>query len=1467
MQIWKTVKVFLSSTFLDLELERDQLADVFYRVKQELVSRRLSLIPYDLRWREIPGDIQEQKRYSKWCIEMLLQCQYFIGILGWRYGWRPEQDGHGQPNHKKISITEMEFREALAKLSPQRRFFCIVSDQPDATAQPIQISQEDKESLAALKQYIRQSGETVLEYQTPQQLPTMIYQELQRRLNQEFPPNVVVALEQYTRSQALEENISQKVRGFVGRREYLETIHKFTTGDTSDISQQSAPIATTPDIISTPALQSPTIYHTPPSISKDQQHNASESPEQLYPTSSAAAIAQQVASEHEAPALPPETVPTALRQPAPPLPDHPIPEQQKVDMLLNYLAIVAVAGTGKSALMAKWLQEFREQHPDIPVAAHFMSMSSDSRQLTGVIQHLAQQLAHANILPSPLPDDFVELRTTLRQTLETIRQPVVIALDGLDEIEEDGQDLSWLPRQVSPYVKIVVTIRPVATWDILRQFPKIKVLHLPPLTDQEIATIIQSYVQTHQLQLNASDQQLLGKRAHGNPLYLKVALEEIVESGIAVGQLATSIDRLFEQILQRLQKRYGTKMIEDYLGLLAASRSGLTELELQELLSQEQYQTMRQHIVDEALLAANRALDNFIVQRAGLLTFFHPEFERSVKERMGKGNIRKYHHTLAAYFKSKGYVYHRTLFELAYQYQWGIQPAEVLTLLTDLEFLKAKTQAGMADDLLEDFRRATSDHAEIKIPADCQIKHASGCSVNRRTLDLLRNAIQLDMAFLKRRPASLFQSLWNRCYWYDSPEAAQHYEPAENEIPPWQSIENKIYPLVEAWRQQEESRGLIWIKSLKPLEVNLDTPLLKVLRGHEGWIPSVAISPDGRFFVSASHDQTLRIWNMETGECSKILQGHTNKITRVMFWDAKHLVSAAEDCTIRIWQLDPDRCLTVIPAHSQSIEALAIHPASHLLASGSKDRSIKLWNLQTGASITVLMGHENEVSALAFSPDGHTLISGSADLSIKVWDIAKQECIRTFSHHKRRIYGIAFSPNGRQFAVASRDDTASLWDVATFQVIHTLARHKWGVLSLDFSPDGTKLLTASGDKSIAMWDTTTGQCIKVFRGHERTVSTIKFSPDGKTFVSGSYDRSLRIWNAQSQQCSLALKGHEEWARVAVLSHNGQLVASGSTDKQIYLWESKTGCLKQRLTGHAGWITTITFAPDNTLLASGGGDNTVRLWNIASGQCLHVLQGHTEPILAMQYLPDGKYLLSGSRDKTIRLWDTTTGQCVRVFEGHEGWISSLDYHAEKIVSGSHDTTVRVWNINTGHCLRVIHTCPTSHVSNSEGLQSNHATPSSPTSPLSVGSSVDSFWAASGVPPFSKDVVISNEVVNSASSVGNVMDNDNHIRSVAFTQDGQNIITTTRGQKITIWNALTGQKIRQCNGDVEAHQMSGQWAYYPMILNWDSAVVEEENQTPVAFFSELITAPKIGVSHYITGVSQGAYVYILELCGVK
>ncbi|NQE38019.1 AAA-like domain-containing protein [Microcoleus asticus] len=370
------------------------------------------------------------------------------------------------------------------------------------------------------------------------------------------------------------------------------------------------------------------------------------------------------------------------------------------------------------------------------------------------------------------------------------------------------------------------------------------------------------------------------------------------------------------------------------------------------------------------------------------------------------------------------------------------------------------------------------------------------------------------------------------------------------------------------------------------------------LEGYSSSVWSVAFSPDGLTLASASGDNTIKLWNLQTGKPIKTLTGH-----------------------------------------SLLVRSVAISPDGLTLASASADNTIKLWNLQTGKPIKTLTGHRNEVTSIAFSPDGLTLASASVDNTIKLWNLQTQKNIKTLRGHSSAVNNLAWSPDSLTLASASADKTIKLWNLQTQKELATLSGHSSFVNSVAWSPDGKILAAANADKTIKLWNLQTQKELTTLSGHSSFVNSVAWSPDGKTLASASADNTIKLWNLQTQKNIKTLTGHSDRVNSLAFSPDGLTLASASADNTIKLWNLhlQTQIAIATLTGHSNSVNSVAFSPDRKTLASASYDKTIKLWNLQTQKPLATLTGHSDRVNSVTFSADGKTLASASADNTIKLW--------------------------------------------------------------------------------------------------------------------------------------------------------------------------------------------------------------------------------------
>ena len=116
------------------------------------------------------------------------------------------------------------------------------------------------------------------------------------------------------------------------------------------------------------------------------------------------------------------------------------------------------------------------------------------------------------------------------------------------------------------------------------------------------------------------------------------------------------------------------------------------------------------------------------------------------------------------------------------------------------------------------------------------------------------------------------------------------------------------------------------------------------LKSRDYQINAIAISEDCSSIFSGSCDGKIRVWDFPTGECIRVLDGHSNYVCCIVISrDDSKLVSGSRDWSLRIWEITTYECIRVLEGHTHSVFALAISADDKSIVSGSADKSLRIW--------------------------------------------------------------------------------------------------------------------------------------------------------------------------------------------------------------------------------------------------------------------------------------------------------------------------------------------------------------------------------------------------------------------------------------------------------------------------------------------------------------------------------------------
>lgn len=456
--------------------------------------------------------------------------------------------------------------------------------------------------------------------------------------------------------------------------------------------------------------------------------------------------------------------------------------------------------------------------------------------------------------------------------------------------------------------------------------------------------------------------------------------------------------------------------------------------------------------------------------------------------------------------------------------------------------------------------------------------------------------------------------------------------------------------------------------------------------GGRGKIYALALSPDasllaagGRIREEGEGSHPIRLYDFKTGEIVGLLDGHTNAVMSVAFSpDGRFLVSGSVDDTAIIWDVAERRALHRLAVHSADINRVAFTRDGARVVTASDDKTLALWDVKSGTLLSRSVPHAGNVFGLAISPATGEIASSSQGGEVRLSNDKTLAVIRRFRRQAGDILDLSFSPDGKK--LLSGTGTAPyrclVWDVARGDAILTYGGHDLVVVATAISPQGQLNVTAGGSNNeIHLWDPQTGRLAKKLSGVGQSVWAVGLSNDGTLLGWGHTRREQSINQRGPLQYELRFPTKDR-----PIGEPRQLRANPATMRRA-VTASGQSALRHRAGGNYGYdanldilasgrvVATIgrdeksgfahnayTLTPKGDGIVTGSGNGWLTAFN-ARGAKLGDFIGHTSDVWTVAVSADGRLLASGSDDQTVRLWNVATQEnIVSLFYGQDGeWI--------------------------------------------------------------------------------------------------------------------------------------------------------------------------------------------------------------------
>ncbi len=247
----------------------------------------------------------------------------------------------------------------------------------------------------------------------------------------------------------------------------------------------------------------------------------------------------------------------------------------------------------------------------------------------------------------------------------------------------------------------------------------------------------------------------------------------------------------------------------------------------------------------------------------------------------------------------------------------------------------------------------------------------------------------------------------------------------------------------------------------------------------------------------------------------KNLEGHKDEVTALIYSpNGKYIISGSRDETVKMWDVSTRKNLKTFIGHKGTINSLSYSYDGKYIASGSEDKTINIWDVKTGKLFKSLIGHESEVVAVEFNPVKNELASLSVDNQVIIWDVKTGKKLLKLEGEKGVITSISYSPNGKELASAGINEPIKIWNIelGILKKIKTIGKDFQGSY-IDYNQNGTNIVIGNS-KIIRIIDVSNGKELKKFDKMDSSIVNVSYSPKNEYLLIGT-GTTVQIINLKS----------------------------------------------------------------------------------------------------------------------------------------------------------------------------------------------------------------------------------------------------------------------------------------------------------------------------------------------------------------
>lgn len=448
---------------------------------------------------------------------------------------------------------------------------------------------------------------------------------------------------------------------------------------------------------------------------------------------------------------------------------------------------------------------------------------------------------------------------------------------------------------------------------------------------------------------------------------------------------------------------------------------------------------------------------------------------------------------------------------------------------------------------------------------------------------------------------------------------------------------------------------------------------------HPGFITSAAFGPGSRILVTGSADQTARIWDLRRGlgHYMHELRGHNGQVVDIdVSPRGDYVLTVSTDGTGRLWELAEGALASILIGHTNFVVSGGFSPGGFFAVTASTDGTARVWRTDGGNMLAVLTGHRGAVHAAQYAPGARWVLTVGADGTVRIWDPEAEPLLQLTGRlsagggRGMRLDAAVLSPDASLLATTG-EGILNVLDT-TGRLLHA----QRGVDDAEFTHDSRRIVGA-GPQPMRMWDARSGRQRATIAAV--AAEQIAFAPDGER-LAVAVDGSLQVWEPGGGRFNARDLGAAPRRPSALAwSPDGRRIVVGDEDGRGFLWDPETGRQIAVLRGHRAAILSARFSRDSTEIVTASEDKDARIWSAEDGRLLRILRAHFALVSDARFSDDGRWIVTAGPGKA-GIWEVRTGRRVLFLRGHDGVLLSAAFKpgTHSVVTVGEDGTVRTYD---------------------------------------------------------------------------------------------------------------------------------------------------------------------------------------------